>query len=268
MEDRTRPLLLASAIITTTRSRSSYIASSQHCTILTTNTQVALNLMDKPSSSKSEDDLNVEASSDSFWDIGNYQRVVKRIDNGSRLCSDLAKMAQERAEIEAKYARGLKQWAKKWEDVISKGFEYGSLETGWKASLREAIEIADLHNDMCKEIQLEVIDAIQVWKGENFHKSIRGLKEVKRAEESFILGQKPWVKRLDKANRAKKMYYQNAHDLEILQEKLHIAETTPEISPEQCTKTREKYERAETTFDKALEKYRIKLQDLQNYQPR
>ncbi len=218
---------------------------------------------------KSEDDiLSLEASTDSFWDIGNFRRVIKRIENGARLCSDLVKMAQERIDIEAKYARGLHQWSKKWEDVISNGPEYGSLESGWKASLKEATEVADIHNAMSKVVQRDVVDAVQVWKADTFRKSIRGLKEVKRAEESFTLGQKPWVKRLEKTSRAKKTYFQSAHDLEVIQSKLRIAETSSEVSPEQCAKTRDKCERTECVFDRALEKYKSRLQDLQSYQPR
>ena len=217
---------------------------------------------------KSEEDLTFEASSDSFWDIRNYQRVVKRIENGARLCSDLVKMSQERVEIEAKYTRGLQQWAKKWEDVVSKGPEYGSLETGCKSCLKEAVKVADLHTEMCTKIEHEVIDSIQMWKGDHFHKTIRGLKEAKKAEESFVLGQKPWIKRLGKTSRAKKTYHQAAFDLEILQGRLRIAETSPEVSPEQCAKIREKHERAESSYDKALEKYKTRLEDLQQYKPR
>ncbi len=215
-----------------------------------------------------EDTVSVEASSDSFWDIGNFQRVVKRIENGARLCNDLAKMAQERIDIEAKYAKNLQQWSKKWDEIVSKGPEYGTLENGWKASLKEAIEIADIHNGMCTVIQREVIDSVQAWKADNFRKSIRGLKEAKRVEESFTLGQKPWGKRLDKTSRAKKLYFQSAHDLKIVQGKLHVAETNSDITPEQCAKIRDKCERTESAFSKAFEKYKAKLQDLQNYQPR
>ena len=39
-------------------------------------------------------------------------------------------LMSERAELEMKYAKGLKQWRRKWEDVINKGPEYGSLEQG------------------------------------------------------------------------------------------------------------------------------------------
>ena len=224
--------------------------------------------MDSGLAKSEEDLLHLEAKSDSFWDIGNYQKVVKRIENGARLCGDFVKMAQERADIEAKYSRGLQQWSKKWEELVSKGPEYGSMEVGWKASLKEANQVADIHAKVCSKIQHDIINGIQIWKGNHFHKSLRGLKETKKAEESFTQAQKPWLKRLQKSNRSRKSYHKAAYDLEILQGKLRLAETSSEISPEQCAKTREKCEQAETTFDKALDKYKLRLGELQHYQSR
>ena len=219
--------------------------------------------------SKSEDDLiHLEAKSDSFWDIGNYQRVVKRIESGARLCGDFVKMAQERAEIEGKYSRSLQQWSKRWEELVSKGAEYGSMEVGWKACLNEANQVADVHAEVCSKIQHDITNSIHIWKGNHFHKSLRGLKETKKAEENFSQAQKPWLKRLQKSTRSRKSYHKAAYDLEILQGRLRVAETSAEISPEQCAKTREKCEQAESTFDKALDKYKLRLGELQHYQAR
>lgn len=56
-----------------------------------------------------------------FWEIGGYKRTTKRITEGNQLCSDLAEMVQERAEIETKTAAMLKSWSKKWAEKIEKG---------------------------------------------------------------------------------------------------------------------------------------------------
>ena len=53
--------------------------------------------------------------------------MVQRIDDGARLTDGLMQCIGERAELEMKYAKGLKTWAKKWEDVSIKGPEYGSM---------------------------------------------------------------------------------------------------------------------------------------------
>ena len=215
-----------------------------------------------------EDLLDVQARSDSFWDIGNYKKVVRRIDDGARLCSDLTKMAQERADIEAKYARHLQAWSKKWEDIVSKGPEYGSLETGWKATFKGASRTAEVHSEMCHKIQEDIIDSIQGWKSENFHKSLMALKESKKADEHFARAQKPWEKRLAKSNRCRKSYHQAGRDLDTLEAALHEAETNDSISPEQCSKVRDKTERAQRDFEKARQKYKDRLGDVQHYKNR
>ena len=47
--------------------------------------------------------------------------VVRRIDDGERLCKDLIALVQERANIEKEFAKQLKQWSGKWNNLIEKG---------------------------------------------------------------------------------------------------------------------------------------------------
>ena len=65
------------------------------------------------------DDL--QASSDSFWEVDQFKRTVKRQEDGLRLCSELMTLIQERADIEKMYSKNLRTWAKKWGDAIEKG---------------------------------------------------------------------------------------------------------------------------------------------------
>ena len=226
--------------------------------------------MDTSGSFKSEEDLLKydEPNTESFWDIGNYRRVVKRIEDGLRLCTDLMKMAQERSEIEAKYAKNLQNWSKKWEEVISKGPEYGSVEVGWKTSLQESVKIADIHVETSQKLSDEIVEGLQAWKNSHYHKHIVHLKETKRAEDGFSSSQKPWEKRLAKCVRAKKNYHQCAKEVEQLANQVHVADTSPEISAEQCQKLRAKHEKAEGERDKALEKYKDRLGETQRYRSR
>lgn len=45
---------------------------------------------------------------DNFWLVGNYKRVVKKIEDGAKLCEEISQMMSERAEIESLYAKKLK----------------------------------------------------------------------------------------------------------------------------------------------------------------
>lgn len=219
---------------------------------------------------KSEEDLTKldGPTSESFWDIGNYRKVVKRIEDGLRLCNEFIKLTQERAEIEAKYAKNLQSWAKKWEDMVAKGPEYGSLEVGWRANLNEAIKVADIHMEMSQRTIDDVVEGMLGWKNSHYHKSIVHLKEAKRADEGFSTAQRPWSKKLFKCVRTKKAYHQCAKEVESLANQVHTADVSPEISAEQCQKLRARHEKSETDRDRALEKYKDRLGELQRYKSR
>ena len=47
--------------------------------------------------------------------------ILRRIDDGERLCKDLIALVQERANIEKEFAKQLKQWSGKWNNLIEKG---------------------------------------------------------------------------------------------------------------------------------------------------
>lgn len=38
----------------------------------------------------------IESQATSFWDVGGYKPVLKRINNGAKLCDELVKMLMER----------------------------------------------------------------------------------------------------------------------------------------------------------------------------
>lgn len=69
----------------------------------------------------SDEQALLTVASDSFWEPGNYKRTTRRIDDGHRLCGELQALVQERADIEKTYAKSLRGWAKKWNDLIEKG---------------------------------------------------------------------------------------------------------------------------------------------------
>jgi len=61
------------------------------------------------------------AATDSFWEVDQFRRSVKRVDDGLHMCHELSRMIAERAEIEHDYAKKLQSWSKKWNEAIEKG---------------------------------------------------------------------------------------------------------------------------------------------------
>ena len=109
-------------------------------------------------------------------------------------------LVSERADIEKAYARQLKQWAAKWNNIIEKGDyyniqchneqnerslevqrfficitgpEYGTMEAAWKAVLVESDRRCDLHNRVKEDMQMKVNNQLKLWQRENYHKVTR-----------------------------------------------------------------------------------------------
>lgn len=212
---------------------------------------------------KSEEELDVIAQSQSFWDVGNYRRVVKRIDDGARLTTDLSKMVQERAEIEAKYVKQLQHWSKKWEDSVMKGPEYGTVETGWKSSCQEAARLANIHEDCLKKLE-DIYRTITEWKSNRYHKSLGNWKETKKSEDNFQKAQKPWARCISKTNKAKKTYHQLAKEQDSLVQQVSAAENSRDMPAEQFQKLKDKRDKCSRDKDRAREKYIESIDDLQH----
>jgi hypothetical protein len=153
------------------------------------------------------DEGSVVPGSDSFWEPGNYKRTTKRIDDGERLCKDLITLVQERANIEKEFAKQLKQWSGKWNSLIEKGPEYGTTEAAWKAVLNEADRRCELHLRVKDNLVNDVIQSIKNWQKDNYHKQLMQIKERKELDDQFKRAQKPWVKLLEKVEKAKSSYH-------------------------------------------------------------
>jgi hypothetical protein len=131
------------------------------------------------------DDAMLIAGSDSFWEPGNYKKTTKRTEDGSKLCNDLVLLIQERSEIEKSYAKSLRTWSKKWNELIEKGPEYGTTEAAWKAVLVESDRRCDMHLKLKDKLIQNISIQIKQWQKENFHKSMMQLKEKKEFDDAF-----------------------------------------------------------------------------------
>jgi len=214
------------------------------------------------------DDNMLIASSDSFWEPGNHKRTTKRIEDGYRLCNDLITLIQERSDIEKAYAKSLKGWSKKWNEIIEKGPEYGTTEAAWKGVLVEADRLCDLHvrvkDDLCNDIMQQV----KTWQKDNYHKTVLAIKERKEMEESFKKAQKPWCKLLTKVNKTKNEYHIACKAEKSASNQERNASADSSLSMDQVKKMQDRVAKSKEEVQKAKEKYEMALQELNAYNPK
>lgn len=214
------------------------------------------------------DENLLTASSDSFWEPGNYKRTTKRIEDGHRLCSDLVTLVQERADIEKNYAKSLRTWTKRWNDLIEKGPEYGTTEAAWKGILVEADRLSDLHLKIREFMCNDVTAQIRTWQKDSYHKTMMALKEKKEMDDLFKKAQKPWVKVLTKVNKTKQDYHNACKAERSAANQERNATGDNAVSPEQVRKLQERVQRAKEEVQKTKEKYEAALQEINSYNPK
>ncbi|XP_023229356.1 protein kinase C and casein kinase substrate in neurons protein 2-like isoform X2 [Centruroides sculpturatus] len=211
------------------------------------------------------DDAMLIASSDSFWEPGNYKRTTKRIEDGYKLCNDLMQLIQERSEIEKTYAKSLRNWAKKWNECIEKGPEYGTTEAAWKGVLVEAERKCEMHLRIKERLLNDVITQIKQWQKENYHKSMMQIKEKKEMDDNFKKAQKSWAKLLAKVNKCKTDYHTACKNERsaVNQERNATGDTS--LSPDQVKKLQDRVTKCKDDVQKTKEKYEQALQEINDF---
>uniref|UniRef100_A0AAR5P1G2 Protein kinase C and casein kinase substrate in neurons protein 1 n=1 Tax=Dendroctonus ponderosae TaxID=77166 RepID=A0AAR5P1G2_DENPD len=214
------------------------------------------------------DDNMLIATSDSFWEPGNYKKTTKRIEDGNKLCSDLITLASERAEIEKTYAKALKAWSKKWNDIIEKGPEYGTTEAAWKGVLVEADRRCDLHSKVRDCLANDVIQKIKQWQKDTYHKSMMQIKEKKDMEDAFKKAQKPWAKLLQKVDKARTDYHTACKTEKSAANQERNAAGDSSFSVDQVKKMQDRVQKSKEEVLKCKEKYEVALQEINQYNPK
>ncbi|XP_014369181.2 protein kinase C and casein kinase substrate in neurons protein 1 isoform X1 [Papilio machaon] len=220
----------------------------------------------------SDEQALLSVASDSFWEPGNYKRTTRRIDDGHRLCSELQALVQERADIEKTYAKSLRAWGKKWNDLIEKGPEYGTMEAAWKGGMVEAERLSDLHLGVRDRLVNDVIAQIKNWQKDTYHKSMIQLKERKEMDEAFKKAQKPWAKLLQKVERTRLEYHTACKQERTAQNQERNASGDSSLSPDQVSsqvkKMAERVSKCREEVSKSREKYQSALAEITGYNPR
>ncbi|VDK37681.1 unnamed protein product [Taenia asiatica] len=206
----------------------------------------------------------------SFWEPHQYSRTVKRAENANKLCSELALMIQERADIEKAYAANLRKFAARLEMFTRTGLEYGTGMNILSGLAKEAEDSAALHSDIAAGLINPVQLGIKNWQKENFHKSSISttIKEVKTFESEFENAQKNWYKHYKCVNRCKKEYFHACKAVRSLQVQVQNAKNEPFGTPEQLRKLEEKLRKAAMEEEKTRKSYENALSSLSDVTPR
>ncbi|XP_067913164.1 protein kinase C and casein kinase substrate in neurons protein 1 isoform X2 [Heterodontus francisci] len=215
-----------------------------------------------------DESSGLEETTDSFWEVGNYKRSVKRIDDGHRLCNDLMNCVNERAKIEKSYSQQLTDWSKRWKQLIEKGPQYGTLERAWMALMTEADKVSELHLEVRNALFSEDFEKVKNWQKDSFHKQmIGGYKETKEAEDGFRKAQKPWAKKLKEVEAAKKAYHLACKEEKMAATREANSKAEQSVTPEQQKKLLDKVEKCKQEVQKTKEKYEKALDELSKCTP-
>lgn len=215
-----------------------------------------------------DESASLEETTDSFWEVGNYKRTVKRIDDGHRLCNDLMNCIQERAKIEKSYAQQLTEWSKRWKQLVDKGPQYGTVERAWMAMMTEAENVSELHQDIKNYLINEDFEKVKNWQKDSYHKQMMGgFKETKEAEEGFKKAQKPWAKKLKELEAAKKTYHMTCKEEKLATTREANIKGESSVAADQQKKLHEKVDKCKQDSQKAKEKYEKALDELSKCTP-
>lgn len=197
-----------------------------------------------------------------FWGIDGYKNTVKRLDDGATLCDEFMKMVHERADIEMKYTLKLRDWSKRWNERINGRIsEYGGMLEVFKATLREAEEVAEIHVERHNRLKADLCESIKQWKNQHYHKAVLKWKEVKECETGFAKIYEPWARRYNKMDKSKKNFHRAAKASEHASLIASNAEKEGSM-PDKIKKLQDQDLKLKAELEEARKKYERRLSEM------
>eukprot|EP01134_Creolimax_fragrantissima_P007078 CFRG7078T1 len=205
----------------------------------------------------------------SFWEIDEYKRVVKRLDDGIHNCDIIQSMLKERAAAEKEYTKALEKWSTKWRKHYTRKPEYGSLMEGFEALVNQANQQATIHDTVSNNLIALADTEMPQYKKEQYSKNFIGhYKQTKAAEAGFAKAQAPWSKFCAKAISAKKAYDSACHTRVKAQDVVSSSIGSLELTTDQVRKLKDKLAKAQADESKTKAKYESAIANLNNDKPR
>ncbi|CAF0750559.1 unnamed protein product [Adineta ricciae] len=171
-----------------------------------------------------------------FCEPHQYRAALDRCKGGYESCDMFIDIFAERVCLEREYAANLERWAASSIKRISQSKEFGVNKKVWVESIRASKEIGNTHTDIAQRLQDTVVEKMVTYKKDNYGKSILHVKKIKEFERDFEQAQKPWLKLLDKINRAKKDYQDAQRQFKKAETAEKIIESDRGAEEEQKTK--------------------------------
>ncbi|XP_014665897.1 PREDICTED: protein kinase C and casein kinase substrate in neurons protein 1-like isoform X1 [Priapulus caudatus] len=207
--------------------------------------------------------------SDSFWEVGQYRRTVKRVDDGYALSKELIQMIKDRCDIETKYAHMLKKHSEEWRKKLDSGPVYGTLKSAWVGALSEADQEHDVHMEVKDRLIEQVTSHIKQWQKENYNKLTlpRGYqtKQAKESDDNFRRAQKPWAKLYEKVNKAKADYHKACRNERSAIHQEQNSRNDSGKSEDDKHKAKERVEKCRDEREKTKDRYEQVLNEINNY---
>ncbi|GFQ84792.1 protein kinase C and casein kinase substrate in neurons protein 1 [Trichonephila clavata] len=201
------------------------------------------------------------------WTIGLHKHQTVLISSPACLIIVMMEclLLEERCEIEKVFAKSLRNWSKKWNELIEKGPEYGTTEAAWKSALVEADRRCDMHLRVRDHLVNDVISQIKQWQKDNYHKSMMTLKERKEMDDAFKKAQKPWAKLLQKVNKCKSEYHAACKNERSAINQERNASSDTSLSPDQVKKLQDRVSKCKDEVQKTKERYEQALREINDY---